>query len=155
LASIAWLWAAPALAAASDLVPIAAVDKAELAVPGIETKGAKLTALHLWAIWCVPCLKELPEVDATAAAYKDKGLRVTAISLDTDMNKVKTFFAEKGIKTLIPAIDANNAVFRAAALRGLPGTLFFNEKGEVVGRADGPLDWKAKTTADFIESHLK
>src|SRR5438046_1874024 len=108
LASIAWLMAASAYAAPSDLVPIVPVDKAALAIPGVETKGHTLTAVHLWATWCVPCLKELPEVDATASAYKNKDFHVTAISLDTDMAKVEKFFADKGIKTLTPAIDKNN-----------------------------------------------
>ena len=27
-----------------------------------------LTAVHFWATWCVPCVGELPEVDAAAKA---------------------------------------------------------------------------------------
>jgi thiol-disulfide isomerase/thioredoxin len=150
------MWTVPAAALPGDPVPIVPVmEKIPVPIGDAETSGHALTAVHLWAIWCVPCLKELPEVDAAAAAYKDKDFHVVAISMDTDMAKVKQFFADKGIKTLVPAIDKDSASFRAAHLRGLPGTLFFNKKGELIGRADGPLDWKAKSTTDFIESQLK
>src|SRR5690348_15857080 len=46
----------------------------------LDAKAAKLTAVHFWATWCVPCVAELPEVDATQVAYKDKGLQVVALS---------------------------------------------------------------------------
>ncbi len=140
--------------AASDPVTIMTVDKAALAIPGAQTKGHRLTAVHFWAIWCVPCLAELPELDATAAAYKDKGFHVVALSLDTDIRKVESFFTGKAITTLQPLIDANNAAFLAAKLRGLPGTLFFNADGELIARADGPLDWRAKATQDFITARI-
>jgi len=154
LASIAWLAATSALAADADLVPIVPAT-VQIALPGVETKSHALTAIHLWATWCVPCLKELPEVDAVAARYKDKGLHVAAISLDTNMAKMQQFFVDKGIKTLTPTIDTNNAAFLASKLKGLPGTLFFDRNGELIARADGPVDWKAKATTDFIEGHVK
>jgi thiol-disulfide isomerase/thioredoxin len=150
LASLACFLTAPVLAG-SEPVPILAVDKAPLAIPGAETKGHRLTAVHFWAIWCIPCLKELPEVDTTASTYKNKDFRVVAISLDTDMAKVQQFFTDNDIKTLTPLIDKNNAAFLASKLKGLPGTLFFNKNGELIARADGPVDWKTKATMDFIE----
>jgi len=154
LASIAWLTAVPTFAADADPVPIMPAI-AQISIPDVEIKGHALIAVHLWAIWCVPCLTELPEVDEIANRYKDKGLHVAAISLDIDMAKVQQFFTDKGIKTLTPAIDKNNTAFMASKLQGLPGTLFFDKNGVLIARADGPLDWKAKTTTDFIEEHLK
>ncbi len=151
LASLACCLAAPALAA-SDPVPIMPVTKARLAVPDVETSGHALTAVHFWATWCVPCVSELPELDAAAATYKDIDFQVVAISLDIDMVKVKLFFDEKGIRTLAPLLDKNSAAFLTAKLRGLPGTLFFNKEGELIARADGPVDWKSAATITFIES---
>lgn len=115
----------------------------------------QLTAVHFWATWCVPCLAELPEVDAAAKAYDSKGFRVVAVSLDNDIGKVAPFFAGHHITTLTPALDMGNASFMAAHLAGLPGTLFIDKNGKEIARADGPLDWKSKEVTGFIASHLK
>jgi thiol-disulfide isomerase/thioredoxin len=148
---------APCAHAETLTVPIiSAVEKTLPPIPYKDETGAahtveptgNLTAVHFWATWCIPCLKELPEVDATAAVYN--GLHIVTISLDTNVAKVKTFFIDKKIVHLPANLDSNNAAFKAAKLKGLPATIFLNEKGEVLGRADGPLDWKAKATTDFI-----
>lgn len=150
--------------AETPFAPLTPGDQSQLVIPykdetglekNVDPKGQKLTAVHFWATWCVPCLAELPEVDATANAYGTKGLQVVTISLDTRVDKVKTFFAEKKITHLPAYLDSNNAAFRIVKLKGLPGTIFFNADGKVIGRVDGPLDWKSKTTTDFIEQALK
>lgn len=102
------------------------------------------TILHFWATWCVPCVKELPEVDEAAATYAGKGVQFIAISMDSrdNLDKVKKFFKDKKIAHLPIYFDNNNAAFRAAKLRGLPATIFVNSKGEEIDRYDEPLDWK-------------
>ncbi|MDE3015398.1 MAG: TlpA family protein disulfide reductase [Pseudomonadota bacterium] len=114
----------------------------------------KLTAVHFWATWCVPCLAELPQVDAAAKAYGGQGFRVVAISLDNDIGKVAPFFAARHITQLVPYADMGTASFVAAHLQGLPGTLFIDKNGREIARAEGPLDWKSAQVTGFIASHL-
>jgi thiol-disulfide isomerase/thioredoxin len=42
----------------------------------------KIVLVNLWATWCAPCLKELPELAKLQEQYRDKGLQVLAITLD-------------------------------------------------------------------------
>lgn len=42
----------------------------------------KVVLVNLWATWCAPCLKELPELAKLQAQYRDQGLVVIAVSLD-------------------------------------------------------------------------
>lgn len=137
--------------AASDPVEIKPVEKTPLSIPGADTKGHSLTIVHFWAVWCTPCLAELPELDAFTGMYKDMDIRVVAISMDIDIVKVRLFFDEKGIRNLTPLLDQSNAGFLASKLRGLPGTLFFDKEGKLVARADGPVDWGSTATITAIE----
>lgn len=127
---------------------------AQGAAHALDAKAAKLTAVHFWATWCVPCVGELPEVDATQAAYKDKGLHIVALSLDTNMDKVKKFFADHKITNLQPNLDPNAGTFQNSKSPGLPTTLFIDAQGNEIARAEGPLDWKTEGKA-FIEDRLK
>jgi thiol-disulfide isomerase/thioredoxin len=115
----------------------------------------KLSIVHFWASWCIPCIKELPQVDAAAKAYADKDVRVVAISLDTDLGKVITFFAEHNIANLTPYTDMGNASFKASKSKGLPATLFLDSEGKEIARAEGPMDWSDKKVKDVIEGALK
>lgn len=120
-----------------------------------EVKGGKLTIVHFWATWCIPCVEELPEVDAAQAAYAEKGLTIIPLSLDFQMQKAKDFLIEKKLTHLPVYLDNGNSTFQAAKLKGLPATLFINELGIEIARAEGPLDWTAKETVEFIEGRLK
>ena len=121
----------------------------------LNLQGHKLTAVHFWATWCAPCIVELPEVDAAAKAYAGKGLEIVAISVDTDMDKVRQFYASRQITTLKPYLDVSNASLQAAGLQGLPDTLFIDKNGKEIARAEGPLDWQGTKVKAFIEGHLK
>lgn len=45
-------------------------------------KGKKYILIDFWASWCNPCRKEIPNVKAQYAKYKNKGFEVVSISID-------------------------------------------------------------------------
>jgi thiol-disulfide isomerase/thioredoxin len=42
----------------------------------------KPTLVNLWASWCAPCLKEMPELQAFSAEQAANGTRIVGIALD-------------------------------------------------------------------------
>lgn len=46
------------------------------------SEGKKVVLVDFWASWCGPCRKEIPNVKAQYALYKDKGFQVISISID-------------------------------------------------------------------------
>ncbi|MBS1510714.1 MAG: AhpC/TSA family protein [Bacteroidetes bacterium] len=49
----------------------------------------KILLIDFWASWCGPCRENNPELKDLYATYKDKGLEVISISMDTDKTKWK------------------------------------------------------------------
>ena len=47
-------------------------------------EGKKYYLVDFWASWCRPCRKEIPNLKSLYARYKDKGLGIVSISIDTD-----------------------------------------------------------------------
>ena len=121
----------------------------------LETKGYKLTALHFWATWCVPCVKELPQINSMQKKYKSKGFRVVALSLDNkNVEKVQKFFKDNKINNLDILFDSNLAAFQQLKIKGLPTTIFIDQSGNAVGTAEGYLNWKSKKVKEFVELNL-
>ncbi len=154
----------PPAAAQPDTAPI--IAHAPRAVPPfqyidekgeqltLDTERNRLTIVHFWATWCVPCLTELPELDGISGTYTAKGVQIVAISLDATPPKVRQFYTEKQIKNLAANLDVRNTGFSAVGARGLPTTVFINRNGEAIARASGPLDWKSSEVTGFIDALL-
>ncbi len=123
----------------------------------VKPAEAKLTALHFWATWCVPCVEELPQVDKVLRDYQAQGLNIVALSLDGQANlkKVQSFYKDNNIDMLTPAIDADMSLFQAVQVRGLPTTIFVDKEGREIARSEGVMDWQSPANLKFITSHLK
>jgi len=63
-----------------------------------ELKG-NVVVVNLWATWCPPCRKELPDLDKLQATYADRGLVVLTIS-DEERDQLQKFAAKYPMKTL-------------------------------------------------------
>ena len=46
--------------------------------------GKDVVVLSFWATWCVPCNAEMPQLQKLHEKYKDQGLRVMSVSIDTE-----------------------------------------------------------------------
>ena len=104
-------------------------------------KGKPLL-VNLWATWCVPCVKELPTLDALAAAQAGK-LQVVAISEDLEGAKVvPSFLSAHGIKTLKAYHDPNNALMTLYKEASLPVSILYGADGKELWRVPGDLDWQ-------------
>ncbi len=49
-----------------------------------DFRNKNYVLLDFWASWCIPCLKEIPNVKKLYGKYQSKGLEVIGVSLDDD-----------------------------------------------------------------------
>lgn len=121
----------------------------------VDTSKHKLTAVHFWATWCAPCIDELPQVDDAQSIFGTE-LQIVAIALDgKNLKKVQDFMSKHQIAHLPPFLDPTLKAAGSAGLKGLPGTLFINQEGEVVAKSEGPLDWQREDVVSFIRTRVK
>jgi thiol-disulfide isomerase/thioredoxin len=132
------------------------------AIPTVEIRNAdgqpaKLSDLkgkpllvNLWATWCVPCIKELPTLDALAAREAGK-LQVVIVNEDLEGARVVTPFLQKRpLKTLKPWMDTNNALMIPLKAASLPTTILYDANGKQVWRITRDMDWSGKEAAALI-----
>lgn len=67
---------------------------ADFSLPDVNKKQktlyknlGKYTIIDFWASWCAPCRQENPKTVALYNKYKNKGLKIIGVSLDTDPQK--------------------------------------------------------------------
>ncbi len=60
----------------------------------------RVVLLNLWATWCVPCRRELPDLSRLAQRYEGLGLTVLTLSME-DPEVVRAFADSMGMKTVV------------------------------------------------------
>lgn len=137
------------------LQPLAQAEPVEFSGVDINGKEQRLSdyrgkwvLVNYWATWCMPCVKELPELEAFHNKHKvDKavvlGLNMESIKLE----KLHAFVKDKSVTYPIVQVKmAVNTPF--GAVYGMPTSFLINPKGEIAARESGVLT--AKLVEDFI-----
>jgi thiol-disulfide isomerase/thioredoxin len=58
--------------------------------------GGEIVVVELWATWCGPCMGQIPEIDALQRRYASRGVRVVAVAVWDELDRVQRFVAERG-----------------------------------------------------------
>jgi len=105
-----------------------------------DLKGKPLL-VNFWATWCVPCIKELPTLDALAARDAGK-LQVVLVNEDLEGSRVVAPFLQKHpLKNTKPWLDTANALMTPTKVASLPTTILYDANGKEVLRVERDLDW--------------
>ncbi len=108
--------------------------------------------INFWATWCVPCRKELPDLNYLKLKLKRYNITVYTISIDKRKTKEQLkFLKENGALNLDHYFDKKMNLFQALKLRGVPSTILVNQKGIVISKYEGILKW----SDDEIISEIK
>ena len=91
--------------------------------------------VNFWATWCIPCKKELPDLNKMKIENKD--LKVIIISIDKKPIKDQLNFLKKNkVNELTAYFDQNMTFFKSLRLRGIPTTLLINEQ-KIIAKKEG------------------
>jgi len=98
--------------------------------------------------------RKMPTLDALYQQYKDRGLEVLAVNLDTaPIAKIQAFVGEAGASLRV-GLDPSSSTARTYRVLGLPTTYLIDRAGNVVVREVGGRDWLDGVSQRAVESLL-
>ena len=104
--------------------------------------SSKLTLINFWATWCVPCKKELPELDNLYQQIPRSQVNIVLINIENiKYDKIQKFFNRLKVKNLVSHFDNKLKLTKELKLRGIPITLIVNSDGKEMGRIIGDLNF--------------
>lgn len=114
--------------------------------------AGKGVVLNLWATWCVPCVAEMPSLDALAEAVATSGVVVLPVSSDRGgAPAVQGFYAAHGIAHLPVLLDPASAAAHALGARGIPTTLLIDKTGRELARLEGGAAWDSPAAVAMVK----
>jgi thiol-disulfide isomerase/thioredoxin len=116
----------------------------------------KVVLLNLWATWCAPCRKEMPDLDKLQAEMGSDTFEVVALGVDRGGVKAAEKFLEQvGTKKLALYVDPTAKLANELRVIGLPATLLIDGQGREIGRLLGPAEWASDDAKALIKSVMR
>ncbi|MGQ0524696.1 MAG: TlpA family protein disulfide reductase [Betaproteobacteria bacterium] len=102
--------------------------------------GAPLV-INIWATWCEPCRREMPELERWSKQLTAQGVRLIGITVDRDHNLAREFARAYRLTFPLYAEGESKSLQSAWRVDSLPQTLFVTGDGRLVTRVHGVRDW--------------
>jgi len=115
----------------------------------INSSSDKVIFLNFWAVWCLPCKKEMPDIESLHRLMKDEEFRILAVNLGDKTYKVRKF-ADRFSYTFDIIVDEKKVAATKFKIMGLPTTIILSKGGRVLGRVMGPKNWDDPIFIDFL-----
>ena len=120
-----------------------------------DFKG-RVVLLNLWATWCAPCRKEMPDLAKLQKELCGPGFEVVALSLDRKGAEASSaFLKETGAENLALYTDTESKALAAVNALGLPATLLIDKDGKEAARLLGPANWASDEAKAMIRELMK
>jgi len=104
----------------------------------LTAQRGKWVIVNYWATWCVPCIKEMPDISHFVATHKN----VAAIGLaydDSEVADIKAFVAKHPVVYPIAQVTLDKPLKDFDEPRGLPTTYLIGPDGKVAKHIVGPI----------------
>lgn len=96
-----------------------------------DYKG-KVIYLDFWASWCAPCRKSFPWMQQVHHKYREAGLAIVAVNLDTDSQLGREFLQQLDADFDV-LYDPEGRLARRLDLQGMPSSFLFDRDGKLLG----------------------
>ena len=115
----------------------------------------RVVLLNLWATWCAPCRKEMPDLSKLQTALGGPDFEVVALSLDRKgLAASQAFLKETGVSNLAAYVQPDGKPLAALEALGLPATILIDRNGKEAGRILGSVDWASPESQAMVKALL-
>jgi thiol-disulfide isomerase/thioredoxin len=119
-----------------------------------DWKG-RVALVNLWATWCAPCRKEMPDLAKLQKELGSDDFEVVAISVDRKgVEASAAFLKETGADGLRLYVEPTTAILNDIQALGLPATVLIDRQGREIGRLLGPADWVSPEAIALVKAAL-
>ncbi|MBQ8503365.1 MAG: TlpA family protein disulfide reductase [Clostridia bacterium] len=110
-------------------------------------QGKKLTMVNVWATFCGPCVREMPDLEKISKEYAEKGLTIVGVPVDVIVNadgtyKNESLFADAqavigqtGVTYLNILMSESLLDSELGQVYTVPTTYFLDENGNQIGES--------------------
>jgi thiol-disulfide isomerase/thioredoxin len=115
---------------------VSVIDSSGTEISTDDLLTGNTLVVSLWSTWCVPCRRELPQLQEFAA--KHQNVSVVAVNLGDKLDSVAAYAQEIGL-TMPVVIDTEGRISSALGVTSVPSTLVIDSSGKVIATHVGEI----------------
>jgi peroxiredoxin len=96
----------------------------------LSTMRGDVVVLDFFATWCGPCVQAMPEVDALADEFAERGVKLVAVNMQEDAASVKGLMERLKLEPTV-ALDVDGATAEKYSVTAIPQTVVIDREGKV------------------------
>ena len=102
----------------------------------LQNYRGKVVLLDFWAVWCPPCIVEMPNVKRVYNTYKDQGFDIIGVSLDTDETRLRNYLKENNVpwRQIFSGQKWNSPLAQKYHIRSIPAPWLIARDGTLISR---------------------
>ena len=102
----------------------------------LQQYRGKVVLLDFWAVWCGPCLTEIPNVKRVYDTYKDQGFDIIGVSLDTDETRLRNYLKKNNIswRQIFSGQKWKSPLVQQYDIRSIPAPWLIARDGTLISR---------------------
>ena len=102
----------------------------------LQQYRGKVVLLDFWAVWCGPCIGEMPNVKKVYDTYKHQGFDIIGVSLDVDEARLRDYLKESDIqwRQIFSGQGWQSPVAKQYHIRGIPAPWLIAKDGTLISR---------------------
>ena len=102
----------------------------------LQQYRGKVVLLDFWAVWCPPCIVEMPNVKRVYNTYKDQGFDIIGVSLDTDETRLRNYLKQNNIpwRQIFSGQKWKSPLAQQYHIRSIPAPWLIARDGTLISR---------------------
>ncbi|MDP2369646.1 TlpA family protein disulfide reductase [Rhodoferax sp.] len=116
-----------------------------------QSLAGKTVVLNIWATWCAPCRREMPDLERLSKTLDPARFVVLGLSTDRDALLASEFLTRHRI-TFANYFDPDGTVSRQLGLRVYPATFVIAPNRILLRRLTGWHDWNSPDMLGLLEA---
>jgi thiol-disulfide isomerase/thioredoxin len=111
----------------------------------------KTLVLNIWATWCGPCRREMPDLERLSRRLDPQRFAVLGLSVDRDPLLVAEFLMRSGV-SFANLLDQDGKMSKQLGLEVYPQTFLIARDGTLLRRLSGWQDWNGAPMLATLEA---
>ncbi len=116
----------------------------------LPAQPGKVIFLNFWATWCMPCKKEMPDIEELHGLMQGENFQILAVSMGEKSSRV-AHFLKKFPYSFPIGLDPDSKVSDLFQINALPTTMVIDKQGRLRAQAIGPRVWRNQQFVDFLK----
>lgn len=155
--SLGYITYAPAASAPLPAFATLVADNLNGETTSFEEFAGDILVVDFWAVWCAPCITEIPHYNELHADYQDQGVSLVGLTVESGSTEdvLDWMASDPKYQMNYPLVMSNDDLVEAfGPVFGFPTTLLIDRDGEVVKRWIGAAPHKSEQIRQLLDEML-